>query len=124
MGRAHPGTERPLHGPLQSFSLADEVAHLRKEREWQEGRRNAITLRKGGGMNVVLMVMKGGDRLEEHAAPGTITLSVREGNIRFTTTEAVVEAGPDDLITCDPGVAHAVEAVTDAVFLLHLAGAP
>jgi hypothetical protein len=24
-------------------------------------------LRKGGGMNVVLMVMKGGDRLEEHA---------------------------------------------------------
>lgn len=124
MGRPHPGTERPLHGPLQSFDLADEAARLRQEREWQEGRRNAITLRKGEGMNVVLMVMKSGDKLAEHAAPGPITLSVREGRVRFTTADAAVEAGPDELISCNPGVAHSVEAVTDAICLLHLASAP
>ena len=45
---------------------------MRGEEEWQGGRRNAITLRKGGGLNVVLLVMKAGDRLEEHAAPGPI----------------------------------------------------
>jgi quercetin dioxygenase-like cupin family protein len=111
-----------MHGPLQIFDLGREIERLLGEREWQEGQRNAITLRKGGGMNVVLMVMKGGDRLEEHAAPGPITLSVREGRVRFTTAEAAVEAGPDELIACDPGVPHSVEAVTDAICLLHLTG--
>ena len=99
MGRPHPGTDRPLHGPLQIFDLDREIERLRGEREWQEGQRNAITLRKGGGMNVVLMVMKGGDRLEEHAAPGPITLSVREGRVRFTTVEATVEP---DLMSSSP----------------------
>jgi quercetin dioxygenase-like cupin family protein len=114
-----------MHGPLQIFDLGREIERLRGEREWQEGQRNAITftLRKGGGMNVVLMAMKGGDRLEEHSAPGPITLSVREGRVRFTTGEAAVEAGPDELIACDPGVPHSVEAVTDAICLLHLTGA-
>jgi quercetin dioxygenase-like cupin family protein len=74
-------------------------------------------------MNVVLMVMKGGDRLEEHAAPGPITLSVLEGRVRFTTVEAAVEAGSEELIACDAGVPHSVEAVTDATCLLHLTGA-
>jgi quercetin dioxygenase-like cupin family protein len=74
-------------------------------------------------MNVVLMVMKGGDRLEEHAAPGPITVSIREGRARFTTAEVAVEAGPGELIACDPGVPHSVEAVTDSICLLHLTGA-
>ena len=38
-------------------------------------------------MNVVLLVMKAGDRLEEHAAPGPSSLSVREGRIRFMVAE-------------------------------------
>ena len=44
-----------------------------EEGAWQRGQRNSITLRKGEGMNVVLLVMKAGkagDRLEEHTAPG------------------------------------------------------
>ena len=49
MGRPHPGTDRPLHGPLQIFDLGREIERLLGEREWQEGQRNAITLRKGGG---------------------------------------------------------------------------
>ena len=57
-----------------------------------EGRRNAITLRKGEGLNVVLLVMKEGDRLDEHSAPGPITLSVHEGRIRFPAGDEDVEA--------------------------------
>ena len=45
-------------------------------------------------MNVVLVVMKAGDRLEEHAAPGPLSLSIREGSIRFVAGEEVVEAEP------------------------------
>jgi quercetin dioxygenase-like cupin family protein len=103
-----------MHGPLQSFDLEEEVARLRGEKAWQEGRRNAITLRKGEGLSVVLLVIKDGDSLEEHVAPGPISVAVREGRIRFTTPEGVVEAGPKMVLTCDAGVRHAVEALEDA----------
>jgi hypothetical protein len=48
--RPHPESERPMHGPLQSFDLEAEIARLRGEKEWREGCRNAITLRKAKGL--------------------------------------------------------------------------
>ena len=119
--RPHPESERPLHGPLQSFDLEEEAGRLRSEEAWKEGKRNAITLRKGEGMNVVLLVMKAGDRLEEHSAPGPISLNVEEGSIRFETSDDSVEAGAGTLITCDAGVLHTVEALSDARCLLTVA---
>jgi quercetin dioxygenase-like cupin family protein len=119
--RPHPESERPLHGPLQRFDLGAEIDRLREERAWQRGQRNSITLRKGEGMNVVLLLMKAGDRLEEHAAPGPLSLSVREGRIRFMVAEEVAEAGPDTLLACDAGIRHTVEALSDAVCLLTIA---
>jgi len=119
--RPHPESERPLHGPLQSFDLNAKVTRLREERTWQEGRRNAITLRKGGGLNVVLLVMKEGDRLAEHSAPGPITLSVHKGRIRFSAADKEVEAGAGTVLACDAGVRHSVEALGDAVCLLNVA---
>ncbi len=115
--RGHPGSERPLHGPVQGFDLEAEVSRLREERE---GRRNAITLRKGEGLSVVLLVMKAGDRLDEHSAPGPISLIVREGRIRFTAADEVVEAGTETVLTCEAGVRHTVEALSDAVCLLNI----
>ena len=121
--RPHPGSERPLHGPLQKFDLGAEAERLLEEGAWQRGQRNSITLRKGEGMSVVLLVMKAGDRLEEHAAPGPFSLSVREGRIRIMVAEEVVaEAGSDILLTCDAGVKHTVEALSDAVCLLTIVG--
>ncbi len=119
--RPHPESERPLHGTLQTFDLQDEVSRLRSEKAWQEGKRNAITLRKGEGMNVVLLVMKAGDRLEEHTAPGPLSLSVREGSIRFEVSDESVEAEPGVLLTCDADVPHTVEALGEAVCLLTVA---
>lgn len=119
--RPHPESERPMHGPLQAFDLGTEVARLREEEAFREGLRNSITLRKGEGMSVVLLVMRAGDRLEEHAAPGPITVAVREGRIRFATPDGEVEAGPETLLACDAGVRHAVEAVEDAVCVLTIA---
>jgi quercetin dioxygenase-like cupin family protein len=119
--RPHPGSKRSLLGPLQSFDLDTEAARLREEKAWQEGRRNAITLRKGEGLNVVLLVMKEGDRLDEHSAPGPVTLSVHEGRIRFSAADEDVEAEAGTLLACDAGVRHSVEALGEAVCLLNVA---
>ncbi|HET7478120.1 MAG TPA: cupin domain-containing protein [Rubrobacteraceae bacterium] len=118
--RPHPESARPMHGALQRFDLEGEVSRLRGEKEWREGGRNAITLRKGGGLSVVLLVMKAGDRLEEHVAPGPISLSVHEGRIRFSAAGETVEAGTGTVLTCDAGVRHSVEALGDAVCLLNV----
>jgi quercetin dioxygenase-like cupin family protein len=120
--RPHPESERPRHGPLQSFDLGAEVASLRGEEAFRGGRRNSLTLRKGEGMSVVLLVMGIGDRLEEHAAPGPIPLAVREGRIRLTTPDDAIDAGPEMLLACDAGVRHAIEALEDAVCVLTIAG--
>ena len=119
--RPHPESKRSLHGPLQSFDLVTEVARLREEKAWQEGRRNAITLRKGEGLNVVLLVLKEGDRLDEHSASGPVTLSVHEGLIRFSAADENVEAEAGTLLACDAGVRHSVEALGEAVCLLNVA---
>src|SRR4028119_419292 len=120
--RPHPGSERPLHGPLQRFDLGTVAGRLKGEGAWQRGQRNSITLRTGGGVTVVLLVMTAGDRLEERAAPGPLSLSVREGRIRFVAGEEVVEAESDTLLTCDAGVRHSVVALSDTVCLLTIAG--
>jgi quercetin dioxygenase-like cupin family protein len=119
--RARPGPERSLSKPVSGFDLNEELARLREEKEWREGRRNAITLHKGGGLSVVLLAMRTGDRLEEHSAPGPISLVVREGRIRFTAEGEAIEAGPETVLTCDAKIRHSVEALSDAVCLLTLA---
>ena len=119
--RPHPESGRLMHGPLQSFDLEAEASRLRGEREWREGRRNAITLRKGEGLSLMLLVMRAGDRLDEYAAPGPISVGVREGRIRFTTPEGEAEGTPETLLTCDAGVRHAVEALEDAVCVVTVA---
>lgn len=119
--RPHPESERPMRGPLQSFDLGVEAARLRDEEAFRGGRRNSITLRKGEGISVVLLVMGAGDRLEEHAAPGPISVTVREGRIRFATPDEEIEVGPGTLLTCDAGVRHTVEAIEDAVCVVTIA---
>ena len=119
--RSRPLSERSLSEPVKGFDLDEELARLREETEWREGRRNAITLHKGGGLSVVLLAMRAGDRLEEHSAPRPISLVVREGRIRFTAEGEAIEAGPETVLTCDAEVRHSVEALGDPVCLLTLA---
>jgi quercetin dioxygenase-like cupin family protein len=119
--RSRPLSRRSLSEPVRGFDLDEELARLREETEWREGRRNAVTLHKGGGLSVVLLAMRAGCRLEEHSAPGPISLVVREGRIRFTAEGEAIEAGPETVLTCDAEVRHSVEALSDAVCLLTLA---
>ena len=70
---------------------------------------------------MVLLTMRAWDRLEEHLAPGPISLVIREGRIRFTAEGKAIEAGPEWVLTCDAKVRHTAEALSDAVCLLTVA---
>jgi hypothetical protein len=56
-----------------------------------------------------------------NAAPGPISVAVREGRVRFATSDGEVEAGPETLLALDGGVRHAVEALEDAVCVITIA---
>ena len=111
-----------MHGPLQRFDLATVVGRSTEKGAWQRVQRSSSTLRKGWSMNVVLLVMKAGDRLEEHAAPGPLSLSVRERRIRFAAGEEVVEAESDTLLNCGAGVRHSLDALSDGGVPAHHRG--
>lgn len=115
--RHHPETERPLHEPLQVFDLTAHAEQLRSEPAWTAGR-NAITLRKAPGMQLVLLAMQAGDHLREHHAPGPITLHAIRGRVRFTTADQSVELVAQTVVALDGGISHTVEALEESLCLL------
>ena len=117
--RPKPEQERPLHEALQVFNLEQTYEQLRAESAYAAGR-NAITLRKAPGMQIVLLTQHAGDVLDNHRAAGPITLHVLRGRVRFATPDQTVDLSAGMLIALDGGIVHSVEAVDDSVSLLTL----
>ncbi len=109
-----------LVGATQTFDLAAESAQLRYERGFREGDRNANTLVKAPAFRVVLTAMRAGARLEEHHAAGPITIQTIEGRLRLQVGGQPVDLPAGHLLALESGLAHAVEALEDSVFLLTL----
>ncbi|HEU5012537.1 MAG TPA: hypothetical protein VFT66_08335 [Roseiflexaceae bacterium] len=117
--RPKPEQERSLHEALQVFNLEQTYEQLRAESAYATGR-NAITLRKAPGMQIVLLAQQAGNVLDNHRAAGPITLHVLHGRVRFATADQTVELSSGMLIALDGGVVHRVEALDDSVSLLTL----
>ena len=49
-------TERPLDVPILTFSIPELIAQLKQEETWRKGVRNSMTLLKGNGFRLVLVV--------------------------------------------------------------------
>ena len=82
--------ERPaqrLAAPVLTFDLPAELAHLRGEPAWARGDRNAKTLVKEPDFRLVLVALKAGARLEEHRAPGRISIQTLEGRLRLRVAD-------------------------------------
>ena len=64
-----------------------------------------------------LIALVAGTPMQEHESPGEATLQVITERIRLTAGDDTWEAREGDLLTIPP-VRHAVDALTDAAFLL------
>jgi quercetin dioxygenase-like cupin family protein len=108
---------------IGSFDLIATAARLRAGKEYAANGRSAQTLAKAPQMNVVLTVINEGVELAEHAAPGSVTLTVVEGEIAFMSgdDERVVKAGNSVVFAGD--VRHSVRGESEAAFLLVIAKA-
>jgi quercetin dioxygenase-like cupin family protein len=107
---------------LGHFDFAEEIERFNPE-STSSGRR-ATTLIKGDRLRVVLVTMNQGATLNEHTAPGPITIQTLRG--RFTVSvEADEHALPEgSMISIAAQVPHAVRAEAPGAFLLTIGWPP
>lgn len=83
-----------------------------------KARHRANILVKTDTIRVVLVTMLKDGELQEHSAPGPITVQVLKGAVDFSVDDESHVMQQGDLISLAPGVRHAVRGVEDGAFLL------
>jgi len=123
-GQTHGNPERPMHQvarALLTFDLFGEVERLRGEESWRQSMRNAKTLVKEPDLRIVLIVMRQGGRMEEHRAPGRLSIQTLTGHVRLQVLDQTIDLPAGHVLALDPDVAHDVEALDESAFLLTIA---
>lgn len=102
-------------GVLGRFDLAAEIARFPPD--GPSGRRSETVL-KTASLRVVLITMRAGTELHEHAAPGPITVQPLQGCFALLVDGEEQAISPGMLIALAERTRHAVRAVADGAFLL------
>ena len=111
-----------LQGEHLLLDLEEAARDLRALDESQD--RRAVTLVRQSGLSVVLMHLRADGVLDEHAAPGPVTVSVLDGHVEVILGDESFDAPPRRLVAFDAGVRHSVRAIEDSTLLLTIAAAP
>jgi quercetin dioxygenase-like cupin family protein len=104
---------------LGAFDLDAEIARF-PPGEGASGRR-AETLIKGDRLRLVLVTMRAGATLDEHTAPGPITIQTLRGRFLVTAGDQEQTLPEGGLIAIAAGARHAVRALDAGAFLLTIA---
>src|SRR5216683_3473549 len=102
--------------------IQSEITRLKSEPAWASGDRHGVSLVKGDGINVALMLLKKGAKLQEHHTKAPITVHLLEGRINFiaATKQHPLTAGM--LLALDRAIAHSIEALEDSALILTVGG--
>jgi quercetin dioxygenase-like cupin family protein len=106
---------------MLTFDFAAEVARLHTEESWLRGTRNAKTLVKEPDFRLILIALRQGSRMEEHRAPGRISIHTLTGRLRLRVLDQTIDLSAGQILALDPNVAHDVEALDESAFLLTVA---
>ena len=110
-----------LADPIGVLDLKAELAQLRDEEPWRRSGRHSRTLIKDADLRVVLIALQTGARLEEHHAPGRITVHALDGHLRVGVSGQAIDLPQGHIVTIAPAIRHDVEALEESAFLLTIA---
>lgn len=111
-----------VESPLDLGAAADDLlAQARTQRAGRAGR--TLTPGAGAPLKQSLLALVGGQRLQDHRAPGPTTLLSLRGTAVLRWDSEAVTLSEGVWVSC-PTQTHALEAVSDAVLLITVAGAP
>ena len=119
----HPHHENFLaQSGLVAVDIRAEIARLKSESAWAGTDRHGASLVKGDGINVALMMLKKGAKLQEHHTRAPITIQVIEGRVNL------IAGGKTQLVTAgmiaalDRAIDHSVEALEESALVLTVGG--
>ena len=119
----HPHNENFLaQGGSIAVDVRAEIARLKTEPAWAANDRHGSSLVKGDGINVALMVLKKGAKMQEHHTRAPITVQVIEGKINFVASGKAQVATAGMLIALDRVIEHSVEALEETAIVLTVGG--
>jgi quercetin dioxygenase-like cupin family protein len=119
----HPHNENFLaQGGLVAVDIRAEIARLKGEPAWASGDRHGSSLIKGDGINVALMMLKKGAKLQQHHTRAPITVQVIEGRINFIAKGKTQLVTAGTIVALDRAIEHSVEAVEESALLLTVGG--
>jgi quercetin dioxygenase-like cupin family protein len=119
----HPHNENFLaQGGLVAVDIKAEIARLKGEPAWATGDRHGSSLVKGDGINVALMMLKKGAKLQAHHTRAPITLNVIEGRINFIAKGRTQLAAAGTMVALDRAIEHSVEALEESAIVLTVGG--
>ena len=105
-------------GPiLGNFDLSAEIERFAPDPDGASGRRAEILI-KHDNLRVVLITMRAGATLQEHSAPGAITIHCLRGRMAVSIGDSEHDLGPNMLISLARGERHSVTAREAGAFLL------
>ena len=120
----HPHHENFLaQGGLIAVDVRAEISRLKSEPAWADNDRHGSSLVKGDGINVALMMLKKGARLQEHHTRAPITVQVIEGKINFVAKGKSQIATVGTIVALDRAIEHSVEALEESAIVLTVGGA-
>jgi quercetin dioxygenase-like cupin family protein len=104
----------------ETFSLNDIRAQYPPDPD-SAARHRAEILVKSETLRVVLVTALSGGTMNEHDAPGPITIHVLDGSFALTMGGERQVISADEVAVLAPGVPHGVECIEDGAFLLTIA---
>ena len=119
----HPHHENFLpQGGLIAVDVRAEIARLKGEPAWANNDRHGSSLVKGDGINVALMMLKKGAKLQEHHTRAPITVNVIEGRINLIVKGKTQILTPGMIAALDRAIEHSIDALEESAIVLTVGG--
>ena len=118
--RVRPAPAQRFATDCLTFNLHSEIAALRAEPTPARHGHRQKTLFKHATRTLALFVLDAGATLPEHAAGGTMTVLVLEGEVDMMVAGTPHHLRSGDLLVTPPGVRHDVRTSGPAAFLLQV----
>jgi quercetin dioxygenase-like cupin family protein len=112
-----PPAER-FAGQRHVFSLGSVLEELRAEDHPARSGHRQMALFRRGPVTKVLFSFEEGGRLEEHSAPGLVSIHVLDGRLDIAAGGQEHELEGGDVLVLDPNVPHDVRARQRSAMLL------
>jgi len=113
--------ERPLSGAPLLVDLNEERDRIESGGLQESRGRTARTLVKDELLRVTLVTLGPGGAVDEHRAPGPITVQPLTGRVLFVVDGVEHEPVEGDLLALEEGIPHSVSSDEGGSFLLTVA---